>query len=183
MANPRRKRSRRNRSHSRKSRRNPFTGKRRVGFRRRGHRRGNPAIAGFNTKELLNLTLGAAVGGIGSKYLTQIALGSNNSGIMGYGGQAIATLGLAWIAHKFVGKDAATGVVAGGGAALAVRILNDQVPSVLPAAAGPAGPMSGLGDPDMGRLGVGLGDFVPGRIPMPAMYGALPLPAPAKRGR
>lgn len=155
----------------------------RYSFRRRYSRRSRNPIAGFSTNELLNLTLGAAAGGIGSKYLTQMALGGNNTGIMGYVGQGIATLALAWAAHKFVGKDAATGVVAGGGAALAVRIFNDNVSGSSIAAGG--APMSGLGDPDMGRLGIGLGDFKAGTIPMPANWGPVPapLPAPAKRGR
>ena len=153
--------------------------RRRVSFRRRGHsRRRNPGIAGFGTNELLQLTLGAAAGGVGSKYLTQVALGTNNSGIMGYVGQAIATLALAWGAHKFVGKDAATGVVAGGGAALAIRIFNDNMSGSSIA----AGAMSGLGDPDMGRLGVGLGDFKAGTISVPALWQApAALPVPKKQ--
>jgi hypothetical protein len=185
MANPHRRRRRKaNRSHSRSRRRSMNPKRARVGFRRRGHsRRRNPGIAGFGTNELLNLTLGAAAGGIGSKYVTQLALGSNNSGIIGYVGQAVATLAIAWAAHKFVGKDAATGVVAGGGAALALRIFNDNVGSVVAAPAGPAAAMSGLGDVDMGRLGIGLGDFKAGNIAVPALWqspSVLPMP---KKGR
>jgi len=180
MANPHRRRRRKaNRSQAKSRRRmNPHPRSRKYGFRRR-HR--NPGIAGFGTNELIQLTLGAAAGGVGSKYLTQIALGSNNSGIMGYVAQGIATLALAWAAHKFVGKDAATGVVAGGGAALAIRIFNDNVgaPSSVPA--GPAAPMSGLGDPDMGRLGIGMGDFKAGTISVPANWTSpAPLPMPKK---
>jgi hypothetical protein len=167
MANSRRRRRSRksNRSHA-KSRRRSMNPRARVGFRRHGRRR-NPGVAGFSTNELMNLTLGAAVGGIGSKYAAQVALGSNNSGIMGYAAQGIATIAIAWAANKWVGKSAATGVVAGGGAALALRIFNDTMgaPAVVPA--GPAAPMSGLGDPDMGRLGVGLGDFRSANINMP----------------
>jgi len=94
----------------------------------------NPGVAGFSTNELMNLTLGAAVGGIGSKYAAQVALGSNNSGIMATSGKAFH--------HRYrlgrkqvVGKSAATGVVAGGGAALALRIFNDTMgaPAVVPA--------------------------------------------------
>jgi hypothetical protein len=147
----------------RRSHRNPFFGKRRrMGGHRRSHR--NPSVAGFSTTELLKLALGAGGGVIGSKYLTQLALGSNNSGIVGYGAQAVVTLALAWGAVKAgFGKDTATGIVAGGLGAVALRIYNDNVSG----SSGAAGAMSGLGDPDMGRLGIGLGDYRDGSSPIP----------------
>ena len=132
-------------------------------FRRRGHRRSNPGIAGFNANELLKLAGGAAAGVVGAKYLTQMALGANNSGPMGYAAQAIATLAIGWAANKYVGKDAATGVVAGGLGALALRIFQENV-------SGTSTSMSGLGDPDMAALGVGMGDYRPGSMPIP-VYG------------
>jgi hypothetical protein len=165
MANPKRRRSHRNRSRA-KSRKNPFFGKRRHHVRRRSHR--NPGVAGFNTSELLKLALGAGAGVIGSKYVTQLALGANNAGFIGYGAQAIATLALGWLANKFAGKDAATGVVAGGLGAVALRIYNDNI-------SGTSSPMSGLGDPDMGRLGIGLGGYLPGQSPVPVYdFSAMP---------
>ena len=146
-------------------------------FRRRGHRRSNPGIAGFNTNELLKLTLGAAGGVLGSKYLTQMILQGNNSGPTGYAATAAVTIALGWAANKFVGKDAATGVIAGGLGALALRIFNENV-------SGTSASMSGLGDPDMAALGVGLGDYRAGLISMPGSFSA-PLPpvqaAPARR--
>ena len=179
MPNPKKhRRSRRNRSHSRKSRRNPIFGKRRrsMSFRRRRHSSRNPAIAGFNSTELIKLALGAGAGVVGSKYLTQLALGSNNAGAMGYAGQAVATLVLGWVANKFVGKDAATGVVAGGLGALALRIFQEQVSSTSTS-------MSGLGDPDMAALGIGMGGYGSGSMPIP-VYGFAPpqLPAPQPGG-
>jgi len=170
VPNPKRKRSR-NRSHARRHS-NPFLSKKRrsMGFRRRGHRRSNPAgIAGFNTNELLKLALGAGAGVVGSKYLTQMALGSNNAGVTGYAGQAIATLALGWLAHKFVGKDAATGVVAGGLGALALRIFQENVSMTSTS-------MSGLGDPDMAALG--MGDYRAGSMGVP-VYGFAPPALPA----
>jgi hypothetical protein len=169
VANPRRKRSRsKNRSH-RRSRRNPFFGKARrrsTGFRRRHSSRRNPNVAGFSTDELLKLALGAGVGVVGSKYAAQLALGSNNNGVMGYVGQGVATLALAWAANKFGigGKDVSTGIVAGGLGALALRVWQDQVSGTTSA------PMSGLGDPDMVALGVGLGDYRAGGMNVP-VYG------------
>jgi hypothetical protein len=168
MANPRRKRSRRNRSHARKSRRNPFFGKRARHFRRRSHR--NPAIGGFSTTELLKLALGAGAGVIGSKYAAQVALGANNTGVVGYAAQAVATLALGWLAAKFAGKDAATGVVAGGLGAVALRIYNDNMSGSSVA----AGAMSGLGDPDMGRLGIGLSGYGSGTMAVPAGFAQPP---------
>jgi hypothetical protein len=178
VPNPKKHRSRRNRSHSRKSHKNPFLGKRRhsMGFRRRRHSSRNPAIAGFNTTELIKLALGAGAGVVGSKYLTQLALGSNNAGPMGYAGQAIATLVLGWAAHKWMGKDAATGVVAGGLGALALRIFQENV-------SGTSTSMQGLGDPDMHAVGVGggMGDYRSGLSPIP-VYGFTAPQLPAGSG-
>jgi hypothetical protein len=135
----------------------------RSGFRRRHASRRNPNVAGFSTDELLKLTLGAGVGVIGSKYVAQLALGANNNGTMGYVGQGIATLALAWAANKFGigGKDVSTGIVAGGLGALALRVWQDNVSGTS------STPMSGLGDPDMVALGVGLGDYRAGGMGVP----------------
>jgi hypothetical protein len=168
MANPKRRRRSRNRSHARKSRRsNPFLGKRRTSFRRRGHRRSNPGVAGFNTTELIKLAGGAAVGVVGSKYLAQIALGGNNTGAMGAAAQAVATLALAWVGNKFAGKDVATGIAAGGFGAIALSLFNTYVGA-------PGAPVSGLGDPAMARA---LGDYQYGSsIAVPSQFAVMPAP-------
>jgi hypothetical protein len=185
VANPRRKRIRSNNRSHRRSRRNPFFGKmkRRAGFRRHHSSRRNPNVAGFSTNELLKLTLGAGAGVIGSKYLAQLALGDNNNGVMGYVGQGIATLALAWAANKFLGggKDVSTGIVAGGLGALALRIWQDNVSGTS------ASPMSGLGDPDMVALGVrgvgrGMGDYRIGSSPIPVYSFTAPPLATAVQG-
>ena len=175
MANPKKHRSRRRRSnsHARRSRKsNPFRAMRH--FRRRGHRRSNPGIAGFNTNELLKLTLGAAAGVVASKYVTQMVLGANNSGPTGYAGSAVVTLALGWAAHKFVGKDAATGVIAGGLGALALRIFQENVSGTSPN-------IQGLGDPDMAALGVGMGEYRAGSLigGVPQAFAAPPPPVAA----
>lgn len=172
MANPhRRRRTRKSKARSRKS--NPTRKLR--SFRRRGHRRSNPGIAGFNTNELLKLALGAGAGVVGSKYLAQMVLQDSNSGITGYAGQAIATLALGWAAGKFVGKDAATGVVAGGLGALALRIFQENV-------SGTMSSMQGLGDPDMARF-TGMGDYVAQGLAIPASFQALAPAVPVTAGR
>lgn len=138
--------------------------KRRTSYhhRRRGR---NPAVAGFNTTELIKLAGGAAVGVVGSKYLSQMVLGGSNTGVMGVAAQAVATLALAWAANKFAGKDVATGVVAGGFGAIALSLISQYMGT-------PGGSMSGLGDP----LGYALlGDFKPGSINTPALWNS-PMP-------
>jgi len=175
VANPKKHRSHRRRSYAHKSRKtNPFRAKRHYFRRHHSHR--NPGIAGFSSKELLNLTLGAAAGVVGSKYLTQMVLQNNNSGATGYIGTAVIVLGLGWAANKFVGKDAATGVVAGGLGALALRIFQDNV-------SGTSASMSGLGDPDMASLGIGVGDYRAGTLPMPGQFAAPVVVAPPAKGR
>lgn len=178
VANGKRRRTRRNRSHARRSRKsNPFGMRRHHVRRRGGHRRSNPGIAGFNTGELLKLAAGAAGGVLGSKYVTQMVLGSSNAGPMGWAAQAAITIALGWAANKFVGKDAAVGVVAGGLGAVALRIYNEQI-------SGTSSSMQGLGDPDMGIMGIGLGEYRAGSLPMPSAFSTPPPPAPiVSRGK
>ena len=172
VANPRRKRSRRNRSHARRSRKsNPF----RTKIRRRHHRRSNPGGAlGVRTNDLLTLSLGAGAGMLGSKALAQLVLGSNNSGLMGLGATAIAGGVIAFAAKKFVGKEAAVGVIAGTGGAIALALWQQYVSGT------GTGSMSGLGDPDMAGV---LGEYRAGTIPMPATFAAPVLAAPPQKTR
>ena len=167
MANPKRRHSRRrNRSHARRSRRNPLFGKTRTRRSyRHSRRRSNPGVAGFNTTELIKLAAGGAIGVVGSKYLTQLALGSNNTGAMGAIGQGVATLALAWAGNKFAGKDVALGIAAGGFGAIVLSLAQSYLGT-------PGGSMSGLGDPFGAAL---LGDYVPGTIAVPSMW-ATPAP-------
>jgi hypothetical protein len=144
-------------------------------FRRRGHRRSNPNIGGFSTNELLKLAAGAAVGVAGGKYLTQMLLGSANTGAMGYAGMTAVVLALGWAGNKFAGKDVATGIVAGGLGTVALRIYQEQI-------AGSASSMSGLGD--LQAL-ADMGDYRGGTLPMPAQFAApiVVAPAPQSRGK
>lgn len=176
MANPKksRKRNRARRASARRS--NPARSPKMRSFRRRGHRRSNPAgFAGVGTKDLLELSLGAAAGVLGSKAAAQAVLGGNNSGWMGLGATAIAGGVLAWAAKKFVGKTASIGVLAGTGGAVALAMWQQYVSGT------GSGSMSGLGDPDMAGV---LGEYRSGVIPMPAMFGApapVVVPQPTRR--
>jgi hypothetical protein len=104
----------------RRSRRAPVM---RVTHRRR--RQSNPAdVMGY-------VKAGAAVvgGAVGSKTATQLVLGASNTGIMGYFGNLVATLGLGWGAHiAFRDKLISQMVIAGGIAQIIVRVLTDQTP-------------------------------------------------------
>lgn len=183
-ANPRKRRRNYRRSHSRSnrrrnhramSRRNPFA------FRRRHHRsHRNPEIAGFTVTQLMQLAAGGAVGVLGTKYVTQLALGSNNQGVVGYAGSAAVAIALAWAASKFAGREVATGVVVGGLSAIIVQVFQDNVGTSSMSG------LRGLGDPDM--VALGLGDYRLGTTPVPVeAYGAPPalpaVPVAKPRGR
>jgi hypothetical protein len=97
---------------------------RKVNARRRTGRR-NPG------KVMEYLTAGVAVvgGAVGSKVATQVVLGSKNTGLMGYGGNLVATGLLGWAAHAFF-KDKLVSqmVIAGGIAQVIVRAIGEQTP-------------------------------------------------------
>ena len=106
----------------RRRRSNPLYRMRRVN---RG-RRSNPMLAGV-TSGTIGKALGVIGGAIGSKYLTQLALGGNNTGIMGYGGNLVASVALGWAAGKITkSKDFGVMVTVGGIAALVLRALSDN---------------------------------------------------------
>jgi hypothetical protein len=75
--------------------------------------------------------LGASVigGAVGSKYVTQLVLGTKNTSWMGYLGNVVATVLLAYGANMaFKDKIIAQGVVGGGLAQVIVRVIGDQTP-------------------------------------------------------
>jgi hypothetical protein len=95
---------------------------------RRGMRR-NPAALGGNMKDLFVSSVFIVGGAVGSKLLTQAALGSNNTGIMGYAGNAGVTLALAWAAAAFLkNKAIAHAVAAGGMVQIVLRLISDYTP-------------------------------------------------------
>ncbi len=161
MTNPNKRRRRtrsKNSASRRRTRRNPFSSKAMRKSYRRVRR--NPSIGGFSGSELLKLAVGAAGGSIGARFLTQAVLKDKNTGVTGYAANAASALALAWLAAKFLGKDIATGVAAGGLGAIVARIWSDQVSGTSAAAA-----MSGLGDLDFS--GDGLGAYIESGFPLP----------------
>lgn len=107
----------------RSRRRNPMYRVRRVGRRR------NAGFGGGMASGAIGKALGVIGGAVGSKYLTQLALGGNNTGIMGYGGNLVASIALGWGVGKVMkNKEFGIMVTAGGIAALVLRVLSDNTP-------------------------------------------------------
>jgi hypothetical protein len=93
--------------------------------RRRSTRR-NPAphIGGLVTNALWII-----LGAVGSKLLTQAVLGAKNSGVFGYGGNAIATALLGFGTSKMLKNESAgNAVIAGGVVQIVLRALTDFTP-------------------------------------------------------
>lgn len=126
----RRRSTRHSYSHSpvrrRARRRNSGVVIRRINAGRKRSRRSNPGIGGV-TSGVIGKAFAVIGGAIGSKYITQLALGGNNTGYMGYAGNLVAAIGLGWAAGKVTkSKDIATSVMIGGIAGLALRMLQDM---------------------------------------------------------
>ena len=80
-------------------------------------------------------------GAVGSKMVTQMVLGSSNTGIMGYLGNAVATGLLAWGTQAVLkSRDLAKSVALGGTVQIVLRAISDFTPY------GQLASLSGLGD-------------------------------------
>jgi len=98
-------------------------------------------------------------------------LGGSNTGIMGYAGDGIATLVLAWLANKFSNSEIAKGVLAGGFGALFKRIWVENI-------SGASGSVQGLGNLEF----AGLGYYKNQQFPLPTSSGNYILSANAGGG-
>lgn len=113
------------------------------------HRRRNPSQIGIVVKTGVAVIGGAVV----TKLATQAVLGSSNTGILGYAGNAVATGLAAWATHAFTkDKAIAQGVVVGGAVQIILRVINDYTPY---------GSMLALS---------GLGDYQVANFPTPSWY-------------
>lgn len=88
--------------------------------RRSTRRRRNPS----SMSGVLPLVGGVVVGGLATRMIPQALLGASNSGVMGYGANAVTALVGGWAVGKW-NKTAGMGVLGGGLAALAIRIYQD----------------------------------------------------------
>lgn len=99
--------------------------KKNTGHRRRTHR--NPAMG--DIVGLASSAVYTIAGALGSKYLTQMALSSSNTGVMGYFGNFVSAFLLSWGVKAFMKNEkAATAVLSGGILQIVLRLINDYTP-------------------------------------------------------
>jgi hypothetical protein len=111
--------------------------------RRHSRRRRNPGflsggIAGFPIKSVVFAGIGFAgpslVSGFLNSTVPSIMQQTTNLGIAGkYLVKIGSVLGLAWLTRRFVGSNEAHMVMIGGGANVALSLVNDFAPGILPA--------------------------------------------------
>lgn len=98
----------------------------------RGHRRhrrnavtgGSGGIAHIVTNAVFVIA-----GALGSKLLTQMVLGTNNVGLIGYAGNAVAGGALWFVTEKIMhNRVASNGVIAGTAVQIILRLINDYTP-------------------------------------------------------
>lgn len=146
--NPQRK-QRRRRSHSSPRHAGRFM----MNRRRRRHSNPNILRGGVN---LLKYGLYALIALVLTRQLPQMFLGARNQGLIGYGANVGTTLVAAFLAGKFLGKDAFNAFMIGGGLYVANRLIGDYFSPVQKYLS-----LSGVGDP------LALGDITQGYFPLP----------------
>jgi hypothetical protein len=108
--------------------------KRRIHHRRRSnpgrrHYRRNPSNGMGGVGHLITNAVFVVVGAIGSKLGAQVVLGTNNTGPVGYAGNAAAGAILWFLAEKVLkNRTAAEGIVAGTAVGIILRVINDYTP-------------------------------------------------------
>ena len=141
LMNPKRKRVR-NRSHAsprrryRRRRSNPMSYAAARPVRRRSRKRNprmfvvhrrrrsrNPLALGG--RELIPTALWAIAGGVATRALPQLLLKDSNTGIFGYGANALTAVALSFAAEKFISSNAGKGVLIGGAVMLGGRLISD----------------------------------------------------------
>ena len=141
LMNPKRRRVR-HRSHHRNPRRRHYRRRRNnpvsyavarpVRRRRRSyamnprhHRRRRHNPLGLSGQQIMATSLWAIAGGVATRALPQIFLKEGNTGIMGYGANALTAGILAWAADRFISRNAGQGVLLGGMVMLGGRVISD----------------------------------------------------------
>lgn len=124
--------------------------------KRRHHRyrRHRNPVLGMSGGDLIVETGAAVVNGVATRVIPQMVLGSSNSGLMGYGANAITGLAGAWLAAKFSQK-AGHGALLGAAVAIASRILSDTLGQ------------NALGGGLSGDMGGELGFYINNSFPLP----------------
>lgn len=126
VAKTRKRRSRRVGSSRRSHRRsNPF------GFgggrvkRHRSRRRRNPGMGGFGVRDLTGTILWGTAGALAARVVPSTFLGAKNTGILGYGANAVTAIAGGMLVGKFMRPQAGQEFTAGGLIALGLRLFED----------------------------------------------------------
>ncbi len=149
--------------HRKNARRNPHHGRRSNPSLHhiRKARRNPRGIGHFTMGEVGKVSLGAAAGSLAAPALTQMVLGSKNTGAMGYLGNIAVSLALGFGAAQFVEPTWALGIAAGGVGSTILRIWSENVSKTSPSA------LAGLGDLNFSNDGMGA--FVDTPYPLPTV--------------
>lgn len=136
---------------------------------RRHRRRSNPRVVhvrrrrsrnplALSARELIPTALWAIAGGVATRAIPQMFLKEANTGIMGYGANAVTTVALAWAADRFISPNAGKGILLGGAVMLGGRLISDFLGKELVS----FGVMGAYGDPSFD-----LGIYTPGQFLVP----------------
>jgi len=110
-------------------------------YRRRKNPEGVSGVGGIVVKAAW-----AGAGAVGTRLLTQLALGANNTGVLGYLANGAVAFGLGWGVSKFTkDQSAAQMVVIGGFVGILLRAIQDFTPFGTAVTSALSG-MGGLGD-------------------------------------
>jgi len=95
---------------------------------RRSHRR-NQGMGAGGIGHIVTNAIFVIAGALGSKLLTQLVLGSNNTGLIGYAGNAIAGGAMWFVTEKVMrNRVASEGIIAGTAVQIILRLINDYTP-------------------------------------------------------
>jgi len=90
-------------------------------------RQGNPG--GESITNIVTNAVFVIAGALGSKLLAQMVLGTNNVGLIGYAGNAIAGGAMWFLTEKVMhNRMASNGVIAGTAVQIILRLINDYTP-------------------------------------------------------
>jgi hypothetical protein len=96
--------------------------------RGRRHRR-NQGMGASGIGHIVTNAIFVIAGALGSKLLTQLVLGSNNTGLIGYAGNAIAGGAMWFVTEKIMrNRVASEGIIAGTAVQIILRLINDYTP-------------------------------------------------------
>jgi hypothetical protein len=120
----------------RKAKKNPQTRSK----KRRRNPNGIAAIIG-SPKAAIEMGVAGLASAVATRQIPQLLFAADNTGILGYGMNAVTTGLVTWLAGSFIGPDAAKGALVGGLVIILDRVLTEQVSPI-----GQYLALSGVGD-------------------------------------